>query len=59
MSRAKPASTAGYSGTPLVAKLGVKQGTTIAVVGAPRGYRELLSPLPPDVRFVAKPGAST
>ena len=37
---------AGYSGKPLVAKLGIKPGSTIAIVGAPRGYDRLLGRLP-------------
>ena len=37
---------AGYSGTPLVQKLGFKPGARFAVTGAPRGYLGLLGPLP-------------
>ncbi len=37
---------AGYSGKPLVAKLGIKPGSTIAILGAPRGYERLLGMLP-------------
>lgn len=37
---------AGYSGKPLVAKLGIKPGSTIAILGAPRGYERLLGRLP-------------
>jgi len=37
---------AGYSGKPLVAKLGIKPGSTIAILGAPRGYDRLLGRLP-------------
>jgi len=44
-------SAAGYSGTPLAKKLGIRQQTELAVLGAPAGYRELLAPLPDDVRF--------
>ncbi len=29
---------AGYSGTPLAQKLGIKEGSVVAVVGAPRGF---------------------
>jgi hypothetical protein len=42
---------AGYSGTPLVKKLGVKEGCTVHTVGAPADYRNLLKPLPAGVRF--------
>jgi hypothetical protein len=45
------ADVAGYSNRSLVEKLGVKPGTTLALVAAPRGYRTLLSPLPPGVRI--------
>ena len=41
---------AGYSGKPLVAKLGIKPGTTIAILNAPRGYQGILGKLPRDVR---------
>lgn len=39
--------TAGYSGKPLVAKLGIKTGATVAIVNAPRGYDRTLGRLPP------------
>lgn len=38
--------TAGYSGTPLPAKLGIKPGHSVAVVGAPEGFATLLGDLP-------------
>ena len=41
---------AGYSGKPLVEKLGIKPGTTIAILNAPRGYQRILGKLPRDVR---------
>ena len=41
---------AGYSGTPLVKKLGIKPGSTLALVDAPRGFRKELVGLPPGVR---------
>ena len=41
--------TAGYSPRTLVAKLGIKPHTRIAVMGAPRGYRATLGALPPGV----------
>jgi hypothetical protein len=40
---------AGYSGKSLVDKLGIKPGTRIAIVHAPRGYRRTLGTLPPGV----------
>ena len=41
--------TAGYSGKPLVKKLGIKSGFRVALLGAPAGYRELLGELPAAV----------
>lgn len=38
--------SAGYSGTPLLAKLGVKAGSRVALIGAPRGFAEWLPSLP-------------
>lgn len=37
-------SPAGYSGTPLVAKLGIREGSTVAVLGAPPGFALDLPP---------------
>src|SRR5712691_2051244 len=37
---------AGYSGKPLVARLGIKSGSAIAILGAPRGYARTLGKLP-------------
>jgi hypothetical protein len=42
---------AGYSGTPLAAKLGVKEGMTIHAAGAPDDFATLLEPLPPGVAW--------
>jgi hypothetical protein len=36
----------GYSGTPLPAKLGIRPGHQVALVGPPLGFRELLGGLP-------------
>jgi hypothetical protein len=44
---------AGYSGTPLVRKLGIREGGEIFLSGAPEGYLRLLDPLPESVRFVS------
>lgn len=43
--------TAGYSGTPLIRKLGIKVGYAIATVNAPDNYDDLLGELPDDVRY--------
>jgi len=44
---------AGYSGTPLAKKLGIRPNSRIWVVGAPPGYRQWLAPLPADVTIIA------
>jgi hypothetical protein len=41
--------TFGYSGTPLVKKLGIKPGFRIAILNAPADYDTTLGELPPDV----------
>jgi hypothetical protein len=50
---------AGYSGTPLVKKLGIKEGCAVHTIGAPEDYLTLLEPLPAEVRFQATASAST
>lgn len=50
---------AGYSGTPLSKKLGIKEGSKIHLLGAPPGHRKLLSPLPEGVAFVPRLSATT
>ena len=42
---------AGYSGTPLARKLGVKEGALVALLGAPEGFEAELEPLPDGVRL--------
>jgi len=48
--------SAGYSGTPLPAKLGIKPGDVVGLVGAPRDFSLTLGDLPPGVtlRFGAR-----
>jgi hypothetical protein len=41
---------AGYSGTPLVKKLGIKPGSSLVLLGAPRGFRRELVGMPRSVR---------
>jgi hypothetical protein len=48
----------GYSGTPLAKKLGIKPGSRIALIDAPRELRDWLAPLPEAVAF-GKANAST
>jgi hypothetical protein len=50
---------AGYSGTPLAQKLGIKDGSEIFLVAAPDGYLKLLEPLPETVKFVSRLSEST
>ena len=40
---------AGYSDTPLAAKLGIKPGAIVTVIGAPPTFAPLLEPMPADV----------
>lgn len=40
---------AGYSGTPLAQKLGLKEGQRIALWGAPDGFRRTLEPEPAGI----------
>ena len=40
---------AGYSGTPLARKLGIKPGARLALLGAPPGFDATLGELPPEV----------
>jgi hypothetical protein len=46
--------SAGYSGTPLPQKLGIKAGQTIVTIGAPANYAKLVSPLPKTALFTQK-----
>jgi hypothetical protein len=43
---------AGYSGTPLAKKLGIKAGFRVFVENAPGTFRAALEPLPEDIVFV-------
>jgi hypothetical protein len=49
----------GYSGKPLVEKLGIKPGARVSALDAPPGYRALLEPLPPGLVLDDRPGHST
>jgi hypothetical protein len=48
---------AGYSGTPLASKLGVKPGMVLQAVHAPKNYCDLLAPLPDGASVVTRAGA--
>jgi Protein of unknown function (DUF3052) len=57
--RAATQGAAGYSGTPLVQKLGISAGCVLHPVAAPADYRAILGALPAAVRFAATADAST
>ena len=44
---------AGYSGTPLAKKLGIKTGAKVMLLNAPDNYLQLFTDLPADVYFVS------
>ncbi|QKK10055.1 MAG: DUF3052 family protein [Planctomycetota bacterium] len=46
---AVPGVFAGYSGTPLPKKLGIKPGSTLTLLGAPDNFTDTLGSLPDDV----------
>jgi len=48
---------AGYSGTPLPKKLGIKEGSVVALIAAPRNFRKTLGKLPAGARLRTKPDA--
>jgi hypothetical protein len=50
---------AGYSGTPLAQKLGIKAGQRVVIVDGPAAYRKLLAPLPEAVSFSTKVDSGT
>ena len=53
MTAVTPAQPAGYSGTPLPRKLGIKPGARVGLAGAPDGFGALLEPLPDGARVEA------
>lgn len=55
LDRMGTSNTAGYSGTPLSKKLGIKEADRVLLLDAPMGYEGLLAPLPPAVQFVSHP----
>lgn len=50
---------AGYSGTPLVKKLGIKDGNKIFLANAPSDYLKLVSPLPEGVKVLSRISSGT
>lgn len=49
---------AGYSATPLAKKLGIKEGSRVALVNAPKDFSSQLDDLPDDVKFL-KPASKS
>jgi len=45
---------AGYSGTPLPKKLGIKEGFKIGLVNPPEAFLNLISPLPPGAQILSR-----
>jgi hypothetical protein len=53
------ANSAGYSGSPLVKKLGIGPNARVCTKNAPYNYIQLIEPLPAGVSFHATPSEST
>ena len=51
--------TPGYSGTPLARKLGLREGSRVVAIRAPRAYAQWLAPIPVGVRFDGAVSAAT
>ncbi|MEP6789027.1 MAG: DUF3052 family protein [Acidobacteriota bacterium] len=51
--------TAGYLGTPLAKKLGIKENFVVVTIDAPRDYLYLLKPIPENVTIATEPQAET
>jgi hypothetical protein len=50
---------AGYSGTPLAKKLGLKEGCRLYLKAAPANYARLIAPPPPGLKTVTRIDAAT
>lgn len=50
---------AGYSGTPLAKKLGIKAGHNLVTLGAPDGFVDSLAPLPENVKITSSLAGKT
>ncbi|WP_299670984.1 DUF3052 domain-containing protein [uncultured Polaribacter sp.] len=50
--------TAGYSGTPLAKKLGIKQGCSVLVLNAPKPYLEFFYEFPSDIKINNMPSGN-
>jgi len=49
---------AGYSGTPLAKKIGIKERSRIALVNAPKDFQSVLGELPANVQFIKQTAKS-
>jgi hypothetical protein len=47
---------AGYSGTPLLRKLGIKAGDRLMVINPPKEYWDWLAPMPENAKVIKKTG---
>ncbi|MDQ6798553.1 MAG: DUF3052 domain-containing protein [Actinomycetota bacterium] len=45
---------AGYSGTPLPCKLGIRAGSSVVLLSAPEGFEAVLAPLPENVKVTSR-----
>jgi CheY-like chemotaxis protein len=54
-----PTTMAGYSGTPLAKKLGIRAGSVVALLHAPPGFAPQIEPLPEGVRLQEKPAGAS
>lgn len=54
-----PNAPAGYSGTPLPKKLGIKEGSAVGLFGAPKDFKHTLGELPAGARLQANPRAGS
>jgi Protein of unknown function (DUF3052) len=54
----RPPTAAGYSGTPLVRKLGIRPGAKVAILGAPDGFDATLGELPDGAVVTRRLGGS-
>jgi len=50
---------AGYSRTPLVKKLGIREGSKLFLANVPKEYLKLVSPLPDGVKVVSRLSSNT
>lgn len=55
MGQTVTARPAGYSGTPLPAKLGIKPGARVLFVNPPQDFEATLGPLPEEVTVLRRP----